>query len=306
MDIKYARRILFLGAREAGALDVVKDLTGSAPSPDVDGSTAGLTHEWDVETPYYCAKIPIWIDEVADLQAWKDEFLKDEAQEVVEAVGAWIFCFQKEQDGGISNEVEQTLRSIQEVIEHHSSGAEAAMLAVAKRGGKQSQQEEPHQEREELEDKCMEYGFEYIDYAARGKNEFGEKVGFERLREALEANEWASASAEDENAFGIDDPDHDIDHDTIGSFDQEEAEMTAELFSMKAALTAQDEARSEEDFMVPPPQQTQRQAGQVEDLDRLMGKLLAIKEQGADLSSEQRKRMAAKAVNELMRENPNI
>ncbi|MGG6496621.1 UNVERIFIED_CONTAM: hypothetical protein NY603_27240, partial [Bacteroidetes bacterium 56_B9] len=72
------------------------DLTGSAPDPHVDGSTAGLTHEWNAETAYYKANVPIWIDEVSEIQSWKTEFVKAEAKEVVDEVGAWIYCFQRQ------------------------------------------------------------------------------------------------------------------------------------------------------------------------------------------------------------------
>lgn len=255
-----------------------------------------------MKTAYYRARVPVWVDEVPDVETWKSEFLKDEAKEVVEAVGAWVFCFQKEQDGSISTKVEEALKGIQEVVERHSYGADAAMLAVAKPSGKQPLKSAEQPNQEEQEDKCMEYGFEYIDYSATGINEFGEKVGFERLKEALEANEWSAAMDDEGDALNLEDPNDIIDDDDVGSFDREEAEMTAELFGMKAALNAEDGEEVSQDIGASPPQQ----AGQVEDLDRLMGKLMAIKEQGADLPQEQRKRMAAKAVNELMRENPNI
>jgi hypothetical protein len=38
----------------------------------------------------------------------------------------------------------------------------------------------------------------------------------------------------------------------------------------------------------------------VDDLDKMMSKLMAVKEQSADLPEAQKKRMAAKAVRELM------
>lgn len=71
-----------------------EDLTGSAPEP-VDTTTAGLLHTWKLETQYYRAELSIWIDEIADREAWRAEFVKPEAKEVVSALGAWIFCFRK-------------------------------------------------------------------------------------------------------------------------------------------------------------------------------------------------------------------
>lgn len=71
-----------------------KDLTGSAPTP-IDSTTAGLSHTWKLETQYYRAELYIWIDEIVDREAWRTEFVKPEAKEVVSALGAWIFCFRK-------------------------------------------------------------------------------------------------------------------------------------------------------------------------------------------------------------------
>ncbi|EME85667.1 uncharacterized protein MYCFIDRAFT_202221 [Pseudocercospora fijiensis CIRAD86] len=294
MDIKHSKRILFLGKREAGALDVVKDLTGTAPQPDIDGCTAGLTHEWNAETAYYKAKVPIWIDEVPDFAAWKLDFLKPEAKEVVDAVGAWIYCFPRQKDGKIGKEVEEAMKSIQEVVEGHNYGSGVVLLAVAKRHAKEERENMENQDAQD--DTCTEFGFEYIDYSAEGKNEFGEKLGFERLKEALEANEWADHGEDelevDELCLGIEDGED--------GFGHEEAEMTAELFGMKAALV-ENEGDDAEQLITP-----HEQAGGVEDLNRMLGKLLAVKEQSADLPEEQRKRMAAKAVRELMMDNPNV
>ncbi|KAK4546421.1 hypothetical protein LTR36_002098 [Oleoguttula mirabilis] len=295
MDIKCSRRILGVGAPRSRILDVVKDLTGSTPAPDETGSTAGLTHEWDVKTAYYSAKVPIWVDEIPETEAWKTEFLKPEAQEVVEAVGAWIYCFTKPRDGTVSEEMEEVMKAIQNIAEEHAGyGAETVMLAVAMPNRQQAETEASGASPEEWDDVCMQYGFEYIDYSAQGKNDFGEKVGFERLKEALEATAWA-ATADDEDDLTFDELEFD-DEDEVGGFGREEAEMTAELFGMKAALYEDDDDEHETDDAVPP----REQATQVDDLERMMGKLLAVKERSADLPEAQRKRMAAQAVRDLM------
>ena len=238
--------------------------------------------------------MPIWIDEIADTQAWKTEFLKPEAKEVVEAVGAWIYCFRLPQDGAISKEAEDVMKAIQDVSEEHAGyGADAVMLAVAMPFSKATEKQEAGSQ-EEWDDMCIQYGFEYIDYAGQGKNEFAENTGFERLKEALEAHEWTDTKLSDDEDINLDDLELDDDA-NIHGFARDEAEMTAELFGMKAALTGDDFDADAEDFA--PPNQ---QENQVEDLDRLMGRLLAVKEQSADLPLARRKRMAAKAVRELM------
>lgn len=280
--------------------DYTIDLTGSSPAPDGSGSTAGLTHEWDVKTAYYSAKVPIWVDEIPDIEAWKTEFLKPEAREVIEAVGAWIYCFNKPINGLVTEAAENVMKAIQDITEEHAGyGADAVMLAVAISNSQEAGTNADGASQEDWEDVCMQYGFEYINYSAQGANEYGEKVGFERLKEALESNEWTATAGEDD--LDLDDLDFDVDDD-ISGFGREEAEMTAELFGMKAALTGNEDYEPEAEASMPSTQQ----AAQVDDLDRMMGKLLAVKEQSADLPEAQRKRMAAQAVKDLMNESPSV
>lgn len=277
-------------------------LCGTSPQPHDNGSTAGLTHEWHAKTPYYSARVPIWIDEIADIEAWTAEFLKPEAEEVVKAVGAWVYCFTGPIEGDAETDVEKTLKAMQEVSALHAGyGAEMAMLAVAMPVG-QTTIALGDDERERLDDMCIQYGFELVDYPAHGKNEYGEKLGLERLREALEANEWADTADSDDGQLDLENEQFglgDDDDDNLSGFARDEAEMTAELFGMKAALGGSDFEPDADDIWTP-----QSQESQVEDLDRMMSKLLAVKEQSADLPEQERKRLAAKAVRELLNDHP--
>ncbi|KAK1811123.1 small nuclear ribonucleoprotein Sm D3 [Friedmanniomyces endolithicus] len=276
-----------------------RDLTGSVPPLNQSGSTAGLTHEWHAKTPYYTARVPLWPDEIADSAQWRDDFLKPEAKEVVEAIGAYVYCFRVPQNGEIGKEVEDVMQAIQAITEEHAGyGADTIMLAVALPHGKGSRDDAVEVKRDDWDDVCLQYGFEFVEYAAKGTNEYGEKVGFERLKEALEATEWAAV--DDDDDLEIDDLDFDA-GDDIGGFGGEEAEMTAELFGMKAALFDHEDFAAEAEDSSPPG----AQAGDVDSLDVMMSKLLAVKEQSADLPEAQKKRMAARAVRDLM-EGDNI
>ena len=303
MDIKHSRRILLLGAPGCGSLEITKALTGSSPAPHASGSCAGLTHEWDVRTAYYNAKVPLWIDEISDVQEWKEEFMKEEAGEVVQAVGAWVYAFRVGGDGSVAEEAEKTLAALQEVIEVHAGyGAESVMLVVGMpAAGKESLDLEKNK-REDWDDVAMQYGFEFVEYGAQGVNEFGEKQGMDRLKEALEANEWTDAAGD---ALGLSDADDDF-----GDFGREEAEMTAELFGMKHSLLEQEEDDEEGygeawDADADADHPAGNQEVQVDDLDKMMSRLLAVREQSAGLPEAQRKRMAAQAVKELTGHDPN-
>lgn len=215
---------------------------------------------------------------------------------MVEAVGAWLYCFRPPRDNSEKDRAEATMKAIFEVSEEHlAHTANSLMLAVAIPGSLMGS-EDAKMEHEEWEDMCLNYGFEYIDFSAQGTNEFGEKVGFERLKEALEANEWEDNDLSDEE---LDLGDLQLEDEEDGNdFVRDEAEMTAEIFGVKAALARDDLEGDEADFMPPNQQETQ-----VEDLNRLMGKLMAVKESSAGLPEAERRRMAAKAVSELMNDS---
>ncbi|PSN66461.1 hypothetical protein BS50DRAFT_415246 [Corynespora cassiicola Philippines] len=274
MEVKNPRRILAIGAPESGVLSLLKDLTGSAPEPP-SASTAGLSHEWDLKTKYYTAKLPIWIDEIPSVAEWRAEFTKPEAREVVSVLGAWIYCFRKPVSEADLQTIKDTMEAVAEVIEKACGYAsDQVCLAVAMAQGRT-----PYLEMsgEEWEGVCLEYGFEFVDGEAKGKNEFGEEVGVKRVEEAIMAQEWDGGLGvdgdEDEEGFG-------------GSFEAEEAEMNMELFGMKNAVHGVEEDEE----------------AQVEELENMMRRMMAIKDMGEGMPEAERKRFAAKAVNDLMKD----
>jgi hypothetical protein len=107
----------------------------------------------------------------------------------------------------------------------------------------------------------LEYGFEYVDSEAKGKNEFGEEMGVRRVEDALKANEWEGG---DMDGFGLDDEDDEFgEFGDGGGLDAEEREMGQELFGMKNAIHGLDEDDGEE--------------REVEELESLMRRMVAIK-----------------------------
>jgi hypothetical protein len=177
--------------------------------------------------------------------------------------------------------IKETMQAVSDVIERACGyGGDMVCLAVA-----MPQSITPYLEKsnEEWEELAMDYGFEYVDSETKGKNEFGEATGIHRVREALEAGEWESMAGldlgEDEDGFQ-------------GSFAAEEAEMNMELFGMKGALAGFDDGDEG-----PEPGDKE-----VEDLEVMMQKMVAIKEMGEGMEEAERKRFAAKAVNDLLKD----
>ncbi|KAF2825846.1 hypothetical protein CC86DRAFT_382835 [Ophiobolus disseminans] len=286
MEIKNPRRVLALGAPESGVLKLLSDLTGSAPEP-TSGSAAGLSHEWILETKYYTTTLPIWVDEITDIAEWRTAFTASEAREVIVVLGAWIYCFRKPVTTADLSVIKDTMQAIADAIERACGfSGDQVCLAVAMPQSTTPYLDMPSEEWEGL---CTDSGFEYVDFEKTGKNEFGEPTGVHRIREALEAGEWESAEGLD---FGSDD---DGDEEGFGGFAAEEAEMNMELFGMKDALHGFGDKEGGE-------QTAEEEAKEVEELEVMMRKMIAIKEMGEGMEESERKRFAAKAVNDLMKD----
>ncbi|TKA82361.1 hypothetical protein B0A49_00102 [Cryomyces minteri] len=281
-------------ARGRATVNRARGLTGSSPEQVADtSSTAGLSHTWSAQTAYYTATIPVWIDEIAELASWAAEFSKPEAREVVGAVGAWIYAFRKPTTPEELDTIKHTMRAIQGVIETACGYSwDGVCLAVAT-----LQSITPHLERssEEWEELCREVGFEYVDGEVKGENEFGEPVGVARVKEALEANDWAADEVLDVDALSDDD-------DTFaGTFAAEEVEMERELWGLKSAVRGADAEDASSALLEGDHAAAEDEASQVEELERMMLKMQAVKDMGVDLPEAERRRFAAKAVNDIMK-----
>ncbi|KAJ8069491.1 hypothetical protein OCU04_003144 [Sclerotinia nivalis] len=290
MEISHPRRILAVSRPDSGLVDLLKGLTGSAPDLSGD-SIAGITHEWSIKTNYYTASVPIWLDEIHEPEIWCKEFLAPEAREVLTVLGAFIVCFRKPIDEAELQAFKILLESVAEVVKEGCGYTwDGVCLAVA-----MPQSTTPCLEKkfDEWEDLCQEHGFEFVDFESKGRNEYAEPMGLERLKEALEANEWDGG---DDDGEGIDlgDLEEDGDDNKSIGFGIEAAEMEMEMFGMKQAIHDESTEKTSADGEV------ENEDG-VEQLEALMLRMQAVKDMGADLPEAERKRFAAKAVNDLMK-----
>ena len=139
---------------------------------------------------------------------------------------------------------------------------------------------------DEWEELCQEHGFEFIDFESKGRNEYSGKVtmtmklnvllltlvepmGIERLKEALEANEWEGG---DDDGEGIDLEDFEDDGDDSKSigFGIEAAELEMEMFGMKQAIYGESPEKTN------PEEEAENEDG-VEQLEALMLRMQAVK-----------------------------
>ncbi|KAM6519176.1 hypothetical protein FALCPG4_012825 [Fusarium falciforme] len=319
-----SRRILAVALEGETAIlsSVVKDLTGSSPSPPADPSLslAGTTHSLHLKTPYYTTTVPIWLDLISSPSEWSSSFLSPEAVEVLAVLGGVVVIFTA---GPVSTEKEHPGRSL---IEHVGKVLKQGLggwdwdgvgLAVGV-GGDGSE--------EDWDEICAEAGLEFVSVGGKGdtgRNEFGEKTGIARVKEALEANDWSQLEVPlSDSDFGDfetssakahdDDHDDELDPQKMGfGFDRSDFEgLRRAIWEAGQDIEEPSGSSKEADKKDKTSEEEAAARGGFEDLDdediakveKMMRKLQAVREAGEGMGEEQRKRMAARAVEEVMKE----
>ncbi len=132
-------------------------------------------------------------------------------------------------------------------------------------------------------------------------------MGIERLKEALETNDWESNELGEELSLEDLEGEEEGGEGSIG-FGIEAAEMEMEMFGMKQAIygssngeDGDDEEGQDEEVEQLQAVMLRMQAVRGKCYGSLLRKKLIIEDIGADMPEAERKRFAAKAVNEIMK-----
>ncbi|KAK4122145.1 hypothetical protein N657DRAFT_657030 [Parathielavia appendiculata] len=316
--------------------------SGEEFSHDGSSTLAGTTHPLRLATPYYTASVPIWLDLIASPAEWSASFLSPEAKEVLGVLGGVLVVFRlppsrtlnppgsgstsglesasssAQSSSSPSNDEEG--RAVKELITHVGRVVREGLggwewdgvgLAVGIGEGGNGLDAEL----DEWEDLCAQSGLEFVHVSRLGsgtakgaegvRNEFGERMGTARVVEALEANDWAGGGmglgreedVEDEEWQGIRgrgllEDDDEFDPERLGfGFDRED------FVGLRQAIWSGGEDGAE----------GREEVGEVGDedvqkLERMIAKLQAVRDASAELPDEQRRRLAARAVGEVMKE----
>lgn len=240
-------------------------------------------------------------------------------------LGAFIVCFRKPVDETALNDVKELLENVSEVVKQGCGYSwDGVCLAVA-----MPQSQTPFLEKsfDEWEEICQKFGFEFVDFETKGRNEYAggllifvtrrilivnvsiEPMGLERLKEALEANEWDGGDdADEEPILDVLGEDNEEAEGSIG-FDIDAAEMEEEMAGMKRAIYGGSLGLEEEGGETDQDQEVEKlqammlkmQAVRGEWLGPLFGIRLTKIDMGADFPEAERKKLAAKAVREIMK-----
>ncbi|KAL2870846.1 adaptin-binding domain-containing protein [Aspergillus lucknowensis] len=155
------------------------------------------------------------------------------------------------------------------------------------------------------EDQLVEMGlmgFEVIEWdlsrpeaAEEKRNLYGELQGMRRVKEVLETHEWAGDDGED---IGLLDDDDDLERELLGSneggggLDTEVNELEREMVGLKLAIGRpgdDDDDEGDEEI-------------RVDAVEALLLRMRAIKDMSDELPEQDRKRFAAKAIRDIMKE----
>ncbi|KAI2465242.1 hypothetical protein F4781DRAFT_424921 [Annulohypoxylon bovei var. microspora] len=319
MDISNPRRILAVSLADSTQhlTRVIKDLTGSHPE-QTSTTLAGSSHNLPLKTAYYTAEVPIWLDLISSPSEWADSFLSPEAKEVLEVLGGLVIVFSlpiqsQSEEGKATRELIQNVgKVVKEGLGGWSWDGVSLCLGVGE-----------IDDVNEWEDCCADLGLEFVQVRSRTvteRNEFGEKTGIPRALEALESNDWSQTSAEglgsdfedfeDELGIGKDSEAHDKDKDGP-NLDPESLEFgfdREDFAGLRQAIWNAGQENDEDLLDGEPATRTNVDDGEdlndeeIRKIERMMVKLQAVRDTSVGLSEEQRKKVAAKAVAEVMKE----
>ncbi|RAL04033.1 adaptin-binding domain-containing protein [Aspergillus ibericus CBS 121593] len=131
-----------------------------------------------------------------------------------------------------------------------------------------------------------------------GRNRYGELQGMRRIKEVLETHDWATTEPEllddgfgdelERELLGLDDDD------TVNGFDVEVDELQREMVGLRMAIE-----RGGDDF---DGDEDEDDELRVDAVEALLLRMRAIKDMSAELPETERKRFAAKAVRDIMKE----
>ncbi|KAI0143363.1 alpha and gamma adaptin binding protein p34-domain-containing protein [Pestalotiopsis sp. NC0098] len=325
MDISNPRRVLAVSLADSKLhlSRFVKDLTGTAPeSAD---TLAGTTHDLELKTQYYTATVPIWLDLISDPAEWSASFLSPEAKEVLDVLGgvAVIFPLPSKSDSDQARAAKGLIEHVGKVVKDGLGGWQWEGVGLCLGFGELD-------DVDEWDECAAENGLEFVQVRAKtseARNEYGEKTGIPRVREALEANDWAHMDGDLGSDFGdfeaaLDGGDDETTDPAVGSsandpdLDPESLDFgfdKADFEGLKRAIWSAGQDTEEDVMKGEPVQGTAKTAekgdedvqlddDEIQKLEGMMRKLQAVRDMSAGLPEDQRKRMAAKAVGEVMKD----
>lgn len=187
--------VLILGAPKSGKLRAVQCIVGDTDFASVlDESHSGLIFSTNLATKYFTSQVKLLVDEYPEsrtdslndfsklLEHWHSEFSHDDMADLRNAIDGVIFTVNMKRASQILKELDLLLQ-----VKNSLQDQEPFVVVLGSSDGAIDQAQVT-----DLEDGAIERGIEFINLEESGENEFGDKIGKDRLREVFEAHDWSN------------------------------------------------------------------------------------------------------------------
>lgn len=295
--------------------------TSEGPGPAETGSDAKEATAGDLES--------------STLEEWKDQMLSPEAAEVRAVIGGIVlilpvFSLSSSSIPEAYIPLVEAVHALREAVEDESYGRDVASAVVVQSMSPTVKHDKLLEATESFEDVCLSdrgiLGWDFVTWNGEVrdevagediKNEYGERLGIQRIIQVLEGIDWsASAGLETgEDDFNFDDPDEEDASSSAASthlfgrarFSGLDFELQREMMELKMSMLQEEEEDKGEHEDAGAPQESRSPGAeddddQVEQLQVLMERVVAIREAGAEMPKEERERFAKREIGRIMRE----
>ncbi len=269
------------------------------------------------------------------LEEWQSQMLSPAACEVRAVIGGIILILPTSPPSSSHSDafsqshmsLVEAVHSLREAAEDESYGRDIASIVVLQSTSPSITPAKLSQITEQLEESCLSdkgiLGWDFVAWngepstaeSADERNEYGEKTGIRRVVEVLEGVDWSATPnrGDDEDGFDFDELDIDVDVDDPedGGFSPRnilrnaqlsglDYELQREMMELKIALgDAQGaEAGTGEQART----DVRDEDVQVEQLQGLMERVVAIREAGSEMPRTEREKFAKREIGRIIRE----
>jgi hypothetical protein len=276
-------------------------------------------------------------DAPSSLSTWRTTMLSEPAREVREAIGGILLAlplpltFPSHTSAsplkrGPSQDYLETVEAVnelRELIEEENYGREVPAMVLVMKTGKGVGEGDLDATTEKLEAVMLEerglLGWDFVGWdgeVSEGgvtvdgpegpRNAYGERLGIDRVKELLEAVDW-SAPGEGLKTGDLDlgflSSDEEGGTPGVDGIKRQGQELEREMMGLKLAMMNQEpgEEEGEEERYIPS-QDTEGEDVMIDQLPRLLERVVAIREAGAEMSKADRERFAKREVERIMKD----
>lgn len=255
------------------------------------------------------------VDGPPSLDAWRVQMLSEPAGEVRRAIGGIILALPLERTSMLSTskhdvvagflDIVEVVNELRDLIEEEGYGREVAAVILLIGSSKTGGATELNAAVEKLEEVLLEgrgiLGWDIIGWdglvaeaePAVGRNMYGEKVGVERVKELLETVDWSAPgpAADGDADLGFLSSDEEDGTKGPDGIKLQGQELEREMMGLKLAMRDHglDDDGEEDDL-------------KIDQLPRLLERVVAIKEAGAEMSKSDREKFAQREMKRIMEE----